>query len=75
MLDIVAPDDHQLTMPVEVERVDDAEPWQPRPAAARQSSADVRRRDGKEKDERRKEQEGNCPSDERETLILENLLE
>jgi hypothetical protein len=35
MFDIVAPHEHELALPVEVEGIDHAEAWLPRPAAAR----------------------------------------
>jgi hypothetical protein len=35
MFDIVAPDDHELTLPVEIEGVDDAKARHSRPAASR----------------------------------------
>ncbi len=75
MLDIVAPNDHQLAVPVEVEGVDDAKPRQPRPAAARRLEPASEGKAENEQDERRREQESDHPDEERQTLILENFVD
>ena len=75
MLDIIAPDDHQLAVAVEVEGVDDAEPRQPRPAVARRFQPSSESEAINEKDKRRCEQEGERPDDERQTLVFKNSVD
>ncbi len=74
MFDIVAPNDHELAMPVEIEGVDDAKPRHARPAAGRRLQPASESEAKNEKDQRRRKQQSNGPGERRSRLLFSEIF-
>ncbi|QBR70010.1 hypothetical protein CU048_00505 [Beijerinckiaceae bacterium] len=71
MFDIVASNDHELALPVEVEGIDNAEARLPHPAIARQTKPTPENNPKNQKNQKGGNEESNCHSGKAETFALQ----